>query len=73
MSTWFERLKEEREDLAEKLARLECFLSEISLDVQKSSRFDGWQVELMKMQYSHMLAYWQILNLRIKEVEGAAS
>lgn len=73
MSTWVDSLKDERDSLSEKLAKLESFLAEISRDDQKRSRFDGWQVELMKMQYGHMLAYWQILDLRLKEVENAAS
>lgn len=69
MSNWIERLRSEHNALAEKLMRLEYFLAEISRNEQARDQFDGWQVELMKRQYGHMLAYLQILDLRLKEAK----
>lgn len=69
MSDWLERLKKERDDLAEKTEKLHSFLAEVESDEEKRKRFDGWQLQLLKMQFDHMLAYLQILNLRIKDVE----
>lgn len=69
MSDWLERLKKERDDLAEKTENLHRFLAEVESDEAKRLSFDGWELHLMKMQFDHMLAYLQILNLRIEDVE----
>ena len=69
MSDWLERLKKERDDLAEKTEKLHSFLMEVDRDDEKRKRFDGWQLHLMKMQFDHMLSYLHILNLRIEDVE----
>ena len=69
MSDWLERLKKERDDLAEKTEKLHSFLMEVERDDEKRKLFDGGQIHLMKMQFDHMLAYLQILNLRIEDVE----
>ena len=66
MSDWFERLKKERDDLAEKAEKLHRFLEEVESDEEKRLRFDGWQLQLMNLQFDHMLSYLQILNLRIQ-------
>lgn len=69
MSDWLERVKKERDDLADKTDKLRGFLTEVERDDEKRKRFDGWQLHLMKMQFDHMLAYLQILNLRIEDIE----
>lgn len=69
MSDWLERLKKERDDLVEKTEKLHRFLKEVESDEEKRKAFNGWQLQLMKIQFDHMLAYLQILNLRIEDVE----
>ena len=69
MSDWLERVKKERDDLAEKAEKLHRFLKEIESDEEKRLRFDGWQLQLMKMQFDHMMSYLLILNLRIEDAE----
>lgn len=69
MNGWLDRLKKERDDLAEKVLKLHQFLKEVSSSDEKRLRFDGWQIQLMKMQFDHMQAYLQILNLRIEDAE----
>ena len=41
MSDWLERVKKERDDLAEKAEKLHRFLKEIESDEEKRLRFDG--------------------------------
>lgn len=69
MSDWLERVKKERDDLAEKVLKLHQFLKEVSSSDEKCKRIDGWQLQLLKMQFDHMQAYLQILNLRIEDAE----
>lgn len=69
MPDWLERLKKERDDLAEKTENLHRFLAEVESDEAKRLRFDGWQLHLMKMQFDHMLSYLQILNYRIEDAK----
>lgn len=69
MSDWLERLKKERDDLAEKTDKLRSFLTEVERDDEKRKRFDGWQLHLMKMQFDHMLSYLMILNCRIYDAK----
>lgn len=69
MSDWLERVKKERDDLAEKTKKLHSFLAEVESDDEKRKRFDGGQLHLMKMQFDHMLSYLMILNLRIEDAE----
>lgn len=72
MDDWKERLLAERAELAERLKKLEAFLQEVLSNEQKRLNFDGWQLELLKMQYGHMRAYLQILDLRIKAIYEAS-
>lgn len=69
MSDWLDRLKKERDDLAEKTEKLHRFLAEVEGDEAKRLRFDGWQLQLMLLQFDHMQSYLQILNLRIKHAD----
>lgn len=69
MSDWLERLKKERDDLAEKTDKLRSFLTEVESDEEKRKHFDGWQLQLMKMQLDHMLSYLMILNCRIYDAK----
>lgn len=69
MSDWFERLKKERDDLAEKTEKLHSFLTEVERDDEKRKRIDGWQLQLLLLQFDHMQAYLQILDLRIKHAD----
>lgn len=69
MSDWLDRLKKERDDLAEKVLKLHRFLKEVSSSEDKRKAFNGWQLQLMKMQFDHMQSYLQILNLRIKHAD----
>lgn len=69
MPDWLERLKKERDDLAEKTENLHRFLAEVESDEAKRLRFDGWQLHLMKMQFDHMLSYLMILNYRIEDAK----
>nr|DAG45518.1 MAG TPA: hypothetical protein [Caudoviricetes sp.] len=69
MSDWLERVEKEHDDLAEKVEKLHRFLKEVESDEEKRKAFNGWQLQLMKIQFDHMLAYLHILNLRIEDVE----
>lgn len=69
MSDWLERVKKERDDLAEKTENLRRFLAEVEGDEAKRLRFDGWQLQLLLLQFDHMQSYLQILNLRIKHAD----
>lgn len=69
MSDWFERLKKERDDLSEKTEKLHSFLTEVERDDEKRKRIDGWQLQLLLLQFDHMQAYLQILDLRIKHAD----
>ena len=69
MTDWLDRLKKERDDLAEKVLKLHQFLKEVSCSEEKRKAFNGWQLQLMKMQLDHIQAYLQILNLRIEDAE----
>ena len=69
MSDWLDRVKKERDDLAEKTEKLHRFLAEVERDEEKRQRLDGWQLQLLKMQFDHMLSYLKILNLRIEDAK----
>ena len=66
MSDWLERVKKERDDLAEKTEKLHSFLTEVERNDEKRKRIDGWQLQLLKMQFDHMMSYLLILNHRIQ-------
>ena len=69
MTGWLDRLKKERDELAERVLKLHRFLKEVSSSEEKRKAFNGWQLQLLMLQLDHMQAYLQILNLRIEDAE----
>ena len=69
MNEWLERLKVERTELAEKIKKLKAFLAEVDANEMKQLFFDRYQLQLMHLQLSHMLAYLSVIDLRIEAAE----
>lgn len=63
MSDWLERVKQEKEELEQKIQKLSS-----TLDAPHES-ISELQLQLMKDQYKHMVAYRNILQNRISSVE----
>ena len=60
MSDWKDRLLEEREMLNDKIKKLNILLS--------SAEVNNINTELLSIQYTCMLSYLKVLELRIKEL-----
>lgn len=69
MNDWLERLKVERAELSERIKKLKAFLAEVDKDEMKRLAIDGYQLQLMHLQLSHMLAYLSVIDLRIEAAE----
>ena len=64
--TWIEAIKEEKEQLDDKLNNLELFLRD---EVRAIHIVGEWQFDLLNEQYESMSDYSNILELRIIDGE----
>lgn len=62
---WLERLIEERDELREKVTKLNTFLMS-----DKVKNITKKQLELLKQQEQYMFNYLHILNLRIEDAQA---
>ena len=68
--TFYERLLKERDELSDKLTKLEGFLS----NPEKAKQISGeTQYDLLKKQAEHMAYYLNILDIRIIDLETSTS
>ena len=68
--TFYDRLLKERDELSDKLTKLEVFLS----NPEKAKQISGeYQFELLVEQSVHMTSYLNILNERIIDLETKSS